>query len=300
MGCYADWMSLLGDEHNISRMALPGSHVSAAYFKLAPPSSRCQKEGICAQLENGVRFLDLRVSKDYMNRGSQVDNLIMVNGKFPVKLYGSYRLNECLGEIYAFLDAHPLETVVVSITQEGAMLNWDHGNDEFANVLFQRYVAKKRSKWYLSSRIPALKSCRGKIVLVRRFPVKEGGQYTNFGIPSIFNLHNGLYENRLCCVQEVKNIKTPQELKSKVELIQIMMQKSAEHHSGPESEPKLFINFCSCSNAMSKQWWPSSADRKFREFNIHSAFHSLCGVLVFDFVERDNWQLIHALVDANF
>lgn len=296
---YSDWMSLLSDDLNISRMGIPGSHVSAACFKLAPPSARCQNSSIGKQLNEGVRFLDFRVSKDYMNRGSQVDNLIMVNGKFPIRLSSSYRLKSGLQEIYSFLDSHPGETIILSIKQEGAMLNWDYNNDEFANVLFQRFIAKNRKKWYLSANIPDLKMCRGKIILIRSFPIKEGGAYINFGIPSIFDLHDGVYENKVCCVQDVKNIKTHDELKSKVDLIKLTMNKSSEHHSS-QVDPKLFINFCSFSNSMSKQWWPSNADKKFRKFKIEQAFTNLSGILIFDFVDRDNWNLVHTLIQSNF
>lgn len=299
MVVYSDWMGALADDLNISRMGIPGSHVSAACFKLASPSARCQNVGIYEQLNNGVRFLDFRVSKDYMNRGSQVDNLIMVNGKLPIKFYGSYKLKDCLMEIYCFLDSHPRETVLLSIKQEGAMLNWDHENDEFSTVLFQRYIGKNRNKWHISSQIPNLGNCRGKITLIRRFPVKENGIYKNFGIPSILDHHDGIYENRICCLQDVKLIKTQDELKSKVELIKMMIDKSNEHHS-TNADPKLFINFCSCSNSISKQWWPSNADKKLREFNIHDLFYGLSGIIVSDFVHRDNWKLVHSLIKSNF
>lgn len=296
---YRAWMEELDDETNVSKITIPGSHVSAAHFKICSPGVKCQNVPIIEQLNNGVRFLDFRVSKDYLNRSYQVDNLIMVNGKFPVRLSGSYKLKDCLTEIYTFLENNPSETVLVSFKQEGALLNWDYENDEFAKVLFQKYIAKSRRKWYLSTNIPNLGDSRGKIVLIRRFPIKEKGEYSNLGIPSIWDLHDGVYENDICCIQDVKNIRSDEELQIKIGLVKLMFERSNEYHSSKD-EPKLFINFCSCSNVMSKQWWPSNSNKKIRKLKIEKSFDKSVGIVVFDFVDRDNWNFIHQLILSNF
>ncbi|KAG0672263.1 hypothetical protein C6P40_003470, partial [Pichia californica] len=210
-----EWMSLLPDDTNISKISLPGTHNSGAFFKISAPSVRCQGEPINIQLNNGIRFLDIRLSKDYMSRGEKVNDLMVVHGKFPVKLSGSYKFKKILDEVYDFLNKNPTETILISIKFENTMLNWNSDNDEFAKVLFQKYIGHNRDSWYLSDKIPTLKYCRGKAILLRRFPVIENGIYKKFGIPSNWNYSNTIYDNNFVCVQDYFEIKTANDIEKK-------------------------------------------------------------------------------------
>lgn len=367
-----DWMAGIDDDVYVSALAIPGTHNSGACFKLSAPSVRCQGASIKAQLLHGVRFLDLRLSKDYMSRGAKVDNLMLVHGKFPVRLSGSYKFKSVLEDVYSFLHDHPTETVLISVKFENTMLNWDSNSDEFAQVLFQRYVAHNRNRWYLSDKIPTMKYCRGKAVLLRRFPVLEGGVYKRFGIPCTWNYSSPIYSDPHVCVQDFFEIKTPADIDKKVQLIKDMIVRARVHHSdsvdgsdssaaassysscststssasssnlnsnsnsnsnsnathsrshsahssrtsstvvasgsssnltkshAENSDPKLFINFCTGASFYNKQFWPSNVDKALRKHNLDQHYSKSCGIVVLDFAERDDWNLVDKLPRVNF
>jgi len=57
------WMSKLKDDTPLSILSIPGTHNSVTY-RSALPSVRCQAVNVTEQLENGVRFLDIRGQPD--------------------------------------------------------------------------------------------------------------------------------------------------------------------------------------------------------------------------------------------
>lgn len=223
-------MQSIPDQTYISTLSIPGTHNSAAFFKLSAPSVRCQGQSILNQLNNGVRFLDVHLSKDYMARGESVNNLMVVHGKFPVKLSGSYKFKNFLKEVYTFLELNPTETVLISVKFENTMLNWNPNTDEFAKVLFQKFIAHNRDRWYLNDRIPTQEYARGKAILLRRFSVLPNGIYKKFGIPTQWTLENHIYNDNIICVQDFADIKSLNDLNKKADLIKNMIDKAKEYH----------------------------------------------------------------------
>lgn len=55
---YANWMSGVADCTPIAQSSIPGSHESCALY--GGGSTQCQSLTIRQQLDNGVRFLDVR------------------------------------------------------------------------------------------------------------------------------------------------------------------------------------------------------------------------------------------------
>lgn len=82
---YKRWMKELNDDTKISKLAIPGTHNSAACHT-ALPSVQCQGKSVTDQLNHGVRFLDIRVSKLFMKEGDEAKDLQVIHGKFPVKI----------------------------------------------------------------------------------------------------------------------------------------------------------------------------------------------------------------------
>lgn len=386
----SNWMSHISDETFISSISIAGTHNSAACFKLSAPSVQCQGKSITDQLNHGVRYLDIKLSKDYMSRGENVNDLMIVHGKFPVKLSGSYKFKKVLDEVYNFLKLNSTETVLISIKFENTMLNWNAQTDEFAKILFQKFIAHNRNRWYLSDNIPTLKYARGKAVLLRRFPVIENGIYKKFGIPALWGDDIKVFNNDSICIQDYNSIKNSSDLNKKVELFKDVIDKATDYHSmsrinsssnsksiskstsksssisnspsnsrrssnsttnstnnttqtdnsknspfspsnsiisSPNSsrkssitgntddnntdtntdfnaiklkDPKLFINFCSGANYLHKSYWPSNVDKALRKFNIENHFTKNCGIIVFDFADRDDWNLVNKLIKTNF
>ena len=161
----ADWMARLGNEKPLNEIVLPGSHNSAARYVEHAFFAKCQTLGIGEQLEAGVRYLDLRLDMD----GTRFK---LMHGPAECRtslLGGALTLDELLADCYAFLDAHPTETVLLAVAQEP-------GGDEIRSfqLLLDAYVREAPERWLLTDRIPTLGEARGKLVLLRRYEDEAG------------------------------------------------------------------------------------------------------------------------------
>lgn len=160
----ADWMSYLDDNLKISQINLPGTHDSGTKkVKLsifdATDSAQCQNTTITEQLNNGIRFLDIRLEDDG-------EKLRLVHGQTDCKSEdgSNLYLDEVLQNCYDFLDAHPAETIVMSMKK-------DDGKAEDAQIetYIHNYIKENPGYWYLQNGSPDLKDVRKKIVLSRRY-----------------------------------------------------------------------------------------------------------------------------------
>ncbi|KAF9740560.1 hypothetical protein PMIN06_001592 [Paraphaeosphaeria minitans] len=163
---YAKWMQSLPDTLPLSAISIPGTHNSHTHYR-ALPSVRCQVVDIKTQLENGIRFLDIRV-QPISPRDTSKRDLYLVHGAFFIVLTGAKYLDPVLDACYAFLEANPSETILVSLKREGMGRATD---PHLATILERHYFAPNASKWYTGNTIPYLRSARGKLVLVRRYKV---------------------------------------------------------------------------------------------------------------------------------
>ena len=149
-----DWMAKLPDARGLSELSIPGTHDAAARFEPIAGTARCQDLTIADQLTAGIRYLDLRC------RHVQ-DAFLMYHG--PIDQNQTF--DDVLATLYAFLDAHPRETVIVSVKEEAAPTE----DTRSFESTFESYVAKSPDRWYLGAAPPTLGTARGKLVLLRRF-----------------------------------------------------------------------------------------------------------------------------------
>jgi 1-phosphatidylinositol phosphodiesterase len=168
----ANWMSSVDGSKRVSELSIPGTHDSASRY-IDPtehhldlsPRLTTQTAGIREQLDSGIRFLDIRVG--------YTDNAF--------KLYHEdVYLNLAFGPVRDvckdFLDAHPGETIILSLKKESQAPTDGNDNNVTFQDRFSAYVDQNPGLWYLDNRIPKLGGARGKIVLFRRFafqPVDE-------------------------------------------------------------------------------------------------------------------------------
>ncbi|RFM30145.1 phosphatidylinositol-specific phospholipase C [Deminuibacter soli] len=149
-----NWMGALPDSVNLSQLSIPGSHDAGACYEPVAGIAKCQNLSIAAQLNIGVRFLDIRCR--------HVKNGFVINhGPFYQNLYFAEVINTCA----AFLRNHPGESIVMSIKEEYRADGCTHSFEQ----TFANYVRQYPGIWYLGENVPALKEARGKIVLLRRF-----------------------------------------------------------------------------------------------------------------------------------
>ena len=162
----ADWMGLVDGTLLLSELNLPGSHDAATEHVELAFFSRCQDSGIAEQLEEGYRYLDIRLAVDYTD-GEESLKLMhgfctCRTGNWPWS--GVLYLENVLEDCYSFLEEHPTETIVFCIKHEYG----DESLEDFQRIL-NNYVQANADAWYLENRIPTLEEARGKLVLVRRY-----------------------------------------------------------------------------------------------------------------------------------
>ncbi|OWB57596.1 phosphatidylinositol diacylglycerol-lyase activity protein [[Candida] boidinii] len=299
---YSNWLKEINDDIEISKLSIPGTHNSAACH-MALPSVRCQNESVTDQLKNGVRFLDVRLSKNFLTTSlddtDKVNDIIVCHGKFPVKLIGSVKFNDLLEEVYDFLESHNSETVILSIKQEGN-LEWDNSNDEFPKCINDRYINKRKDKWYLNNTIPKLRDCKGKIILFRRFGVNDNNLKNNLGITANGWSYNTTDQDcGLFRVQDFCELENVDDIKKKANYVKDMIN-NATNYNETNSDPKLFVNFCSGANFFNTECWPENVADVMEDNGVYDEFKKGCGIVVVDYCDKDNWKSVRNLVDKNF
>ncbi|KAH8762597.1 phosphatidylinositol-specific phospholipase C [Diaporthe sp. PMI_573] len=289
------WMRELGDGWPLSALSVPGTHNSPTYH-VALPSVRCQAVGVREQLDNGVRFLDVRVSA---SRGDGNDTLALVHSVFPVSLGGNRYLADLLDELYAFLDDNPSEALIISLKREGT----GRGTDQhLSRHLFRRYcgggggdgkggdgkggdgkVDGKEAggddmarRWFTEPRIPSLGEARGKIVLVRRFnndgALQAEHDGRGWGIDASAwpdNCADGTVDSGLVRVQDFYGVGKSAGIEKKAELARSHLERAGQQVfaavPGPEggpAPPPLFVNFLTASNFFNASCWPEKIAAK--------------------------------------
>ena len=198
------WMKQLPNNIPLQDLSIPGTHDSAAKDMTCTAISATQSLKIEEQLQNGIRFLDLRVKIMYRDRGLAMyhaDDKIDDPDK-PGSLdqyYYKVLINKCV----QFLKEHPKEVIIASVKCEGddsyggwTIEDWFR---QIANEVAADNPPGTWDKWwdYRSDVFATLGDVRGKLVLWRRYP--RGGKFpgTNYSGPFGLDLTplNIKYEN---------------------------------------------------------------------------------------------------------
>ncbi|ERS96065.1 1-phosphatidylinositol phosphodiesterase [Sporothrix schenckii 1099-18] len=290
------WMGTVDGAWPLSSLSLPGTHNSPACH-YALPSVRCQAVGVRAQLDNGVRFLDVRVSVNPPKQPHADPRIALVHSVFPVGLLGSHHFGELYDAVCGFLDANPSETVLISIKKEGT----GKGSDaDLAHQLVNHYtggpadVGQARPqgqaaarqpgqaepwRWYTESRIPSLDEVRGRIVLVRRFHTPDedvfkqmhgGAGWGLDGSSWPDNCEDGTCGSGPIRLQDFYEVLQTPAIDTKIKYVHGLLAKSgletytklgglqARSQENAPPVPPLFINFLTASNFFNARCWPEN------------------------------------------
>ena len=317
------WMKELHNDWPLPLLSIPGTHNSPTHHK-ALPSVRCQAVSVQEQLDNGVRFLDIRVSAEPDN-----DELTLVHAVFPISLTGSKPFSGLLDDVYAFLDRNPSETVLTSLKREGTGKGTDQ---QLSKYLKNSYVEKKKERWYTEPRIPKLGEARGKIVLMRRFgldgAVAKEWHGKGWGIDASAWPDN--CEDGKCCgdnirVQDFYEVSETENIQKKIDFARGALERASSQifwlagmagYKKEEKTPPFFVNFLSASNFFDARCWPERIAAKINP----SIVEYLCirhgeegqgpkklkvgdagtGIVVTDWVGfNDDWDLVRCVVGMN-
>lgn len=161
----SNWMQKVDDQKYISELTIPGTHDSGSFgIKCHTVSifAKCQKKNIEEQLEEGCRFLDIRL----FQKG---EDLSVYHGSVDCNLDFNKVMDDCV----TFLKDHHSETILMSVKKEGE----DKPIGTFMQT-FLKYIQQDKYKnyWNLTTRLPRLNEARGKIILLRRFNCDTGEQ----------------------------------------------------------------------------------------------------------------------------
>ncbi len=175
-----EWMGEIDDAVSIGEMSIPGTHDSCALYESISGTAKCQSLTLEQQLSVGVRYVDIRCRR--------YDNKFVIHHGVQ---YQHMNFDDVLSICYAFLDAHPSETLIMSVKEEYNAYSSEKSFDE----IFEEYISSDKERWYLSNSIPQLGEVRGKIVLLRRFAGSEQGlaAYDGWQTNTSFDIQNDEY-----------------------------------------------------------------------------------------------------------
>jgi 1-phosphatidylinositol phosphodiesterase len=318
------WMSRLKDETPLSALSIPGTHNSPTYH-VALPSVRCQSVSVQEQLENGVRFLDIRVQPESPSDPTK-DGLILVHSAFPVSLTGTKYFRVLMDKVFAFLDANPSETVIISVKREGIGRATDQ---QLSKILYTHY-ATDPNRWFTDNRLPTLGETRNKVVLIRRFAIDESLKSANEGQGWAIDAESwpDNCSDGICCsgeirVQDFYEVEESVNIEKKIAFSTDQLERSAQIVCALPGDSDLaameatkqpfFMNFLSASNFWRANCWPdriaakvnpSIVDHLCRKHNEASAGKPVgdgsTGIVVCDWVGLGgDWDLVRCIVGMN-
>ena len=243
-----NWMENIPDETKLSSMSIPGTHDSCTQNVDMRYIFQCQDASIATQLKYGYRYLDMRL---VLEKRSGQETLVLKHNIARCKVSDSpfartLTLADVLKDVYAFLDEHPSETVILCMKAENS-------KDDVAAVQRALYemIDQASERWYLKNEIPTLGAVRGRIVLATRFDDKlqvgsdrcglyfgwaDQGDRTVLTDPTADSVING---RETLCVQDRYNYDTD----DKIDAIHTCLDNSQA------AEDTFFLNFTSTSGS---------------------------------------------------
>lgn len=327
------WMGKLKNETPLSALSIPGTHNSPTHHT-ALPSVRCQSVGVKEQLINGVRFLDIRVQPENPDNASK-DGLILVHSAFPVSLTGSKYLRGLIDHVFAFLDANPTETIIISLKREGV----GKATDQQLSKILHDHYATDPGRWFTENRIPTLGEVRKKIVIIRRFGLDDSLKGENNGAGWCIdaeswpdNCADGMCSSGEIRVQDFYEVAESENIEKKIGYSTDHLVKAAQAvcpllgdgnaAAADTVKQPFFINFLSASNFWRANCWPDKIAFKVnpaivehlcRRHNDSSALwdeaagderesigDGSTGIVVCDWVGHNgDWDLVRCIVGMN-
>ena len=312
----ASWMKNLRDQTLLSALSIAGTHNSPTYHR-ALPSVRCQVAPVREQLQQGVRFLDIRVQPESPLDPSQ-DGLILVHGVFPISLAGKRYFRTLVNEVLQFLECNPSETIIMSVKREGP----GNATDAQLSRIMRDHYAGDVNKWFTAPRLPTLGEARGKIVLIRRFGIEKrlhnewgGAGWCIDGAAWADNTPNTLCPSGNICIQDFYEVSEIETIQKKIEYAIDHLKRAARCACSGSKQP-FFINFLTASNFWKQSCWPDQIAQKLNprimeylctEHHAPDAEQEdipvgdgSTGIVVCDWVGHEgNWDIVRCIIGMN-
>lgn len=321
----SSWMGKLKDETSLSALSIPGTHNSPTCHH-ALPSVRCQATSPPEQLDNGVRFFDIRVQPEDPKDLSK-DKLILVHSVFPISLTGPKYFRDLVNEVFAFLDRNPSETVIMSVKREGP----GEATDAQLSRILRDHYAGDVNHWFTAPRIPTLGEARHKIVLMRRFGLEDGLRHEWGGAGWCISAENwadntphALSPSGDVCVQDFYEVTQSENIEKKIKYSEDQLARAAQRTyllhdpsvtaSGSLPKQPFYINFLTASSFWKVNCWPENVAEKINPAIVEylctkhhetdgassPAGDGSTGIVVCDWVGyKGDWDLVRCIVGMN-
>ncbi|GHV82238.1 phosphatidylinositol-specific phospholipase C [Spirochaetia bacterium] len=249
---YSDWMSPIADAMPLRNLLIPGAHDAATYRNdvLAPASLKCQNTDFDQQLNQGIRFFDLRVG------------IKSSDGEV-----GFYHGSEFLGYLHVdlpdfltiaanFLGSHEKESLIITLKQE------HDGNSDLLPGKINSLIALYPSLFYSGGKKMAeltLGDVRGKIILWDRSFGDESNESKLFYGEYIYMDSSTMYPipGHNFRVQDLYNpapsagTNNDQKMKELTKLKSTAIEACFEDAVKPENSAIMYANFFNISGFLS-------------------------------------------------
>ncbi|MFI8456102.1 phosphatidylinositol-specific phospholipase C [Kitasatospora sp. NPDC085464] len=270
------WMGRLNGSLSLLDLTIPGTHDSCCENPAYGTEwSHTQNWGIPQQLEEGVRFLDIRCN----GLQGAPDEL----GIYHSDAYQHLRLQDVLDRCRSFLQAHPGETVVMRLRNERAG-GQALGDDEFMRRVNHYFDALGYRSLFHFYGWPTLDAARGKVVLLADFANPWG----------LINWSSG--QNEYFDTQDAWQIGGLDPLGTKGRYVVAQFDKAF----GNPSYPKMFVNFLSYAGG----YWPKTSSQSIMDRSVYPYLNARTqqrarfGIVPMDFPDF-HVNVLHMLIDKN-
>jgi 1-phosphatidylinositol phosphodiesterase len=270
------WMSRLDGGVSLLDLTIPGTHDSCCENPAYGTEwSHTQNWGIPQQLQEGVRFLDIRCN----GLQGAPDEL----GIYHSDAYQHIRLQDVLDQCRSFLQAHPGETIVMRLRNEHAG-GQALGDDEFMRRVDHYLDALGYRGLFHFHGWPTLEAARGKVV-----PLAD---FTNPG--GLIDWSSG--QNAYFDTQDVWQIGGLDPLGKKGQYIVAQFDKAF----GTPKSPTMFVNFLSYAGG----YWPKTSSQSLMDrtvypyLNARTQQRARFGIVPMDFPDF-HVNVLQMLIDKN-
>jgi len=289
-----NWMSRIDDGTYLSDMSIPGTHDSATENIFPAFFLQCQDTSIKEQMENGYRYLDIRLAVEEDDEGNvslkfihNFGNCKKTSGLFAEKLY----LEDVLSWVYDFLEGNPTETIIFCVKDEGS-----DDDPEVFEEAFMSLIEENSSVWYRENEIPTLGEVRGKVVLCSRFEdalgYGEGRTGLNFDWEDQNNTEAVDLPAALSMINDQEQLWVQDRYKYNVEMKFDAVKDTIENCQAAEG---IFsLNFLSTSGsgyAGHPKKYAGIINEEFMELSLQS--ETAYGVIIVDFADAELAEKIY-------
>lgn len=171
------WVDRISDNVSITDISIPGTHDASTWLAGAG-FDKCQNFDFTCQLDQGIRYFDMRVDGSLKLRHGSIVSY-------------DYTFTQALKDMISWLNDNPKEMIMIQVKDDAdgskvcsAISRMLSDNPDINRAIFRE------------NRFPKLGEIRGKLVMLRRFPLDNDAVKSEWGI----NVRDGWPDDTFCAV----------------------------------------------------------------------------------------------------